>query len=193
MGAGLNTAYTAGASGIAWLISVLESSSRALLPKELAELFRTAQLKPSDVQDWTLFDPKIYARNRVVRSQYAELLIMCWNPGQLTPIHDHTGSACAVQVISGAITEITYKPAANGMLTPLSSRRYDPGAITCSNDRDIHQLGNLEPAPAQAVTMHCYSPPLDGMQLFDESRAFFAGYDELYGQVSERLSQHASY
>ena len=142
-----------------------------------------------NIAPWVSFDPNVYARNRVQLFPHAEVLVMCWRPGQLTPIHNHAGSACAVQVIAGIATEITYRQSNSNVLFPTSSAHFASGAVLSSFDEDVHQMGNLEGSGSDLVTLHVYSPPLHGMTIFEQSQTFFAGYEDLFNNVSRRVSQ----
>ena len=90
---------------------------------------------------------------------------MCWLPGQLSPVHDHGGSACGVRVIQGAATETLYTIADDGFADPVSRRVFHAGDVVCAADEDVHTLGNLlipgrEPWPVALVTVHVYAPAL---------------------------------
>ena len=37
------------------------------------------------------------------------LLILCWGPGQGSPIHDHSNSDCFVKILSGQLKETLFK------------------------------------------------------------------------------------
>ena len=45
-----------------------------------------------------------YQRNLVRAGERYHLWVLCWGNGQRSPIHDHTGSACAVRIIEGTAT-----------------------------------------------------------------------------------------
>ena len=55
------------------------------------------------------FKSGTYARHRVFRNEFAELLVLCWRPGQRTPIHDHNGSYGAVRVLDGVLWETIFE------------------------------------------------------------------------------------
>ena len=50
--------------------------------------------------------------------------------------------------------------APNGLIVPTLTRRLEEGSVTASQDDDVHQMSNLQPAGADLVTLHLYSPPL---------------------------------
>ena len=53
---------------------------------------------------WWMFDACTYRRNLIRRTAAYEALLLCWLPGQRSPIHDHRGSGCAFRVVEGVVT-----------------------------------------------------------------------------------------
>ena len=63
----------------------------------LAELFRQLRLHPpglDELRGFVRFDDAHYQRVLVSESPLYRALVLCWQPGQCSPIHDHSGSAC---------------------------------------------------------------------------------------------------
>jgi cysteine dioxygenase len=165
-------------------LSILRAAPQALPPAQLSELLTRLQVAPDDLTPWIHFDPHKYARNRVALFSNVEVLVMCWRSGQLTPLHDHKGSACGVRVISGIASEISYKRSNCGALVPVSTVRNFQGDVLSSFDSDIHQVGNLESHEVNLITLHCYSPALTQMQLFKSADVYFGEYESLLERVS---------
>jgi cysteine dioxygenase len=103
-----------------------------------------------------------------VGSGYAAL-ILCWQPRQASPIHDHHGSACGVRVLEGAVTEVKYARSADGKLTESGTKRYEVGRVCGSFDTDIHTIQNRE--KTNLVTLHIYTPPMTRYRVYSLSRA----------------------
>jgi cysteine dioxygenase len=175
-----------GLSGVVGLVSFLTEAKTPLSAACLQQLLNNTELNLNQLSSWLIFDESIYARNRIVLCTEAELLVMCWRSGQMTPIHNHRGSACAVKVISGTASEIVYERAACNALAPVSLARIFEGQVVSSFDDDMHQLGNLESIGNDLVTVHCYSPPLADYEIFNEQSTIFADYEGLYKKASKR-------
>ena len=122
------------------------------------------------------FDPVTYRRNRLFRSEFLDILLLCWRPGQRSPIHDHAGSICGVSVLRGESTEIKFTSSGLGMLIPNGSEVNRPGGLMVSSDTDIHVMGNFSGTGEDLVTLHCYSPPLGKMKLYEPEDTFMADY-----------------
>ena len=55
---------------------------------------------PAEVARLALFEPsKLYTRNLVAATDDFDLILLCWNPGRQSPIHDHSGSHCHMKVV----------------------------------------------------------------------------------------------
>ncbi len=114
-----------------------------------------------------------YRRNLVRAAPHYHAWVICWRNGQRSPIHDHTGSACAVRVLKGTLTETLFELAPNGHVKAAFSRDFAEGSLIGSEDADIHQVSNLQAENADLVTLHIYAPPLNRMNtfsLYDASR-----------------------
>jgi cysteine dioxygenase len=123
--------------------------------------------------DWkrfVRFDPAIYTRNLVARNERFEMLVLCWNAGQESPIHDHAGQHCFMAVLDGRIEELQYAfPAAGavGRLEQTARRVFEPGQVAYIHDRiALHRVRPHGGAPA--VSLHLYARPIDVCQVYDE-------------------------
>ena len=136
-------------------------------------------LDREDFPGYVIFSDRSYQRVIIRRGPSYEALILCWRSGQRSPIHDHSGSACVVYVIEGTATETIFEPSPCGRLVPTLSRTAPAGSISACHDSDIHQMANLEPAGCDLITLHVYSPPLAGMQLYSVGDTTLADHDDL--------------
>ena len=140
--------------------------------------------------DWSSllwFDREQYTRNLLHRTGDYELLLLCWDRGQASPIHDHAGQSCWMAVLDGLVEEVHYRPCAPGgagPLTPGRSRRYETGQVAFIDD-DI-ALHLIRPARDRGVTLHLYSRPIDSCRIYDPragaSRRVDLGYHSVRGK-----------
>lgn len=119
------------------------------------------------------FDSHTYRRNLLHRGPSYEALLVCWRPGQASPIHDHGGSSCAFRIVHGVGSESVFTLDAD-RLRPLEERTHATGTVTSSRDEEIHELVNRQ--AFDLVTIHLYSPALDRLRTYSrvprtESRA----------------------
>jgi cysteine dioxygenase len=129
----------------------------------------------ADLTEHLHFSPATYKRNLVRAGPHYHAWLLCWKNGQRSPIHDHKGSACAVRVLLGTLTETLFELAPNGHVKAVFSREFAEGSLLASEDSDIHQVSNLQADDADLVTLHVYAPPLTRMgtySLYDLSRGY---------------------
>lgn len=155
-----------GARALRRLFRRFDESQEPLSLPLLSDALQDLTIERQDVADWVRFHPDHYVRNLIHAGPAYHALLLCWGPGQRSPIHDHTGSACAVRVICGTATETFFQRSASGMIYATRSRFLQSGEICVSEDSDIHQVSNLEPDGCELVTLHIYSPPLLSMNVY---------------------------
>jgi cysteine dioxygenase len=146
-------------SSLEGLFHGLDASTDAVPLDELCARMRDAALSLDDVRDWVRFGDGCYRRNLVRLGPGYVALVLCWRPGQASPVHDHRGSACALQVLSGTATERRYRRHPDGRLELSATNRYAQGEICGTYDADIHTMVNEDPA-SDLVTLHVYTPPM---------------------------------
>jgi cysteine dioxygenase len=136
-------------------------------------------IKASDLAEVIGFDDQAYLRTVIHCRDHYQAMVLCWQSGQSSPIHDHHGSNCAVRVVSGRATETRYCMAPCGRIRPAASVMHGPGSVTgCSGD-DIHQMANLEKPGSALITLHVYSPAPAGWHSYPVCDTSLADDDRL--------------
>jgi cysteine dioxygenase len=155
------------------LASLAERIANLKRPPELSEVdgwLREVEVGPDELRPHVAFKEGTYARHRVRFSEHAELLVLCWLPGQRTPIHDHDGSFGAVRVLQGVMWETLFEMDERSGLAYKSARDWTPGHVTGARIPDIHQLGNPDVSGQDLVTLHLYAPPLKSLNVYKVGR-----------------------
>jgi len=147
---------------------------------EVVDWFSSLLIRQRDYESYRFFSEPKYARNLIVRSEHAEMLLLCWKQGQRTPIHDHGGSIGVVLVCEGMVTETMFERAPEGHVRPYNTYRRGPGVVTGADVPDIHQLLNLEQDGRELVTLHCYAPPLSVLNTYSQHSSRVKHWRELY-------------
>ena len=83
------------------LIERLNSQTSPPSLEQLNAWLSSVEIFDHDLQPYIGFKEGNYWRHRVCRNDAVEMLVICWRPGQKTPIHDHNGSHGAVFVQQG--------------------------------------------------------------------------------------------
>ena len=135
-----------------------------------ASLLARYAREQTDWHRFARFDPEIYTRNLVARNAAFEMLVLCWSPGQESPIHDHSGQHCFMGVLEGEVEEIQFEQPerpGHGPLARLGSRVFQAGQVAYIHDRIA--LHRVRPHGGQrAASLHLYAGPIDSCQVYDE-------------------------
>lgn len=137
-----------------------------LLTRTLARLVVTAK----DVREFICFDEASYQSNRICLRRHYEARMACWLPEQLSMIHDHGDSSCAVAVLAGEATEMSFRWHLDGSLRMDSLQRVSAGGLLSSIGSSVHQVANWGRPARRLVTLNLYSPPMHTMQTYPPSR-----------------------
>ena len=150
-------------TSISTFSDLIERLNSATSPPTLAELndwVSSVEILDRDLEPYLGFKEGNYWRHRVFRNAAVEMLVICWRPGQQTPIHDHNGSHGVVRVHQGLMSETIFKYDEEKGLSYDTGRECPAGTITGAEIPDIHQLGNPQASGQDLITVHVSSPPL---------------------------------
>lgn len=150
----------------------------------LTEMIERLAITLDDVREFVQFGPTTYRRNLMHAGPGYQALILCWRSGQRSPIHDHRGSSCGVRVLQGVATETIFDRTPAGHVYATHSRELPEGGVCGSEDMDIHQVSNLQPAGCDLVTLHVYSPALTKMGTYSLLHTSVGEFDDPIHQFS---------
>ncbi|MEY2831287.1 MAG: hypothetical protein RLZZ574_545 [Cyanobacteriota bacterium] len=141
------------------------------------------ELKLDQLQDWVArldlrnmaiakhiyFSPENYQRRILYRDSCCEIILVCWQPGQFSSIHDHGDSLNVTFVYQGVLTSKTFtrNDSATETLSPLllEEKYLQPGELIGVDRAQIHQLANT--SEQNLVTLNFYAKPLQQMQVYN--------------------------
>jgi cysteine dioxygenase len=113
-----------------------------------------------------------YARHSIFRNELFDMMVICWKPGQVTPVHSHNGQCGWVRVLRGRIQETRFQYRGCNSPDNFIGGKIDciagGGAITLDRiGATEFEVGETE----NAMTLHVYSLPHDSCVAYDlESR-----------------------
>ena len=162
----MKTKAREGIAKIETLTDYLEGLTVRATIEDLAARLTALDVSANDVAEYAQFSEEHYRRNLMRSGPLYHLLVLCWRSGQRSPIHNHAGSTCGVRVLSGVATETLFEPSPCGLLKPTSTSELTSGQVTATQDSNIHQVSNLQPAGTDLITLHIYSPPLLRMDTY---------------------------
>lgn len=131
----------------------------------IAELLGEYARTSEDWRPFAFFSDQHYTRNLVALEPRFELMVLCWGPGQESPIHNHEGQDCWMAVLAGGVEEVRYPmPSANatGPLRSRGAQRFSAGQVAFIRDEmGLHLVRPLRASPSGGVTLHLYAAPYD--------------------------------
>lgn len=115
-----------------------------------------------------------YTRNLVDNTNgKSNILVVVWNPGKGSPVHDHANAHCVMKILKGSLRETVYSyPQTDGESpVPVRTIEYHENQATYISDKiGLHKIENASETEV-AVSLHLYTPPHAhnyGFNLFDE-------------------------
>ncbi|XP_046646255.1 cysteine dioxygenase type 1-like isoform X2 [Daphnia pulicaria] len=134
--------------------------------KDLMERYSS---NPADWGKFAIFDSTHYTRILVDEGNGKfNLILLCWGPGQGSPIHDHADAHCFMKMLDGTLKEVRYDwPSGSNAqeLHETSSTVLKVNEVSYINDSiGLHQVGNT--SDKGAVSLHLYSPPYSKCHTF---------------------------
>ncbi|MDC7995342.1 cysteine dioxygenase [Altibacter sp. HG106] len=140
-------------------------------PSEQVRILKRMQIPIEEFEAFASWESGTYTRNCVTRSEHFEFILLCWDQGAQTGIHDHSGQNCWVCQLQGSLAEVRYEEK-DGNLTPSAESSLAPGTISFMDDSmGYHTLEN--PTQQRAMTLHVYVNPIDSCRIYNEEKACF--------------------
>jgi len=167
------------------LVAAIEELKHTAKEMNLADLRRfISKLKPemAELQRYVHFTDERYARNLVYKCTDFECLVLCWRPGQRSPIHDHAESICAVYTMNGVLSADNYRKTSNGHVRADYSEDFTPGSVLSIQTTEIHQVSNLQDS-ADLISLHFYVGPLENSFLYSVQQPIHELYQRTYTRV----------
>jgi predicted metal-dependent enzyme (double-stranded beta helix superfamily) len=148
------------------LVDLLKTSVEAgekLSPQSTKEMVLKAEVKVEDMMAYADFDHPIedcYGRQLVYHGGKFEVMVMSWNPGDYSSIHNHGYTEWGVVQVFGDTHHFIYNFKDN-CLSYAKRELLASGTAIKVNNALIHQMGNATTKPY--LTLHVYgSNSLDG-------------------------------
>ena len=167
------------------LVAAIEELKHKAREMKLPDLRRfISNLKPdsAEIERYIHFTDNRYARNLVYKTTEFECLVLCWRPGQRSPIHDHGTSICTVYTLEGTLSADNYIKTANGHIRADYSEDFKPGSVLSIQTTEIHQVSNLQDS-ANLVSLHFYLGPLENSFLYSVQQPVYEPYQRSYTRV----------
>ncbi len=167
---------------LAGTIEELKHTAKNLNLPDLRKLILDLKPEDSEIAPFVQFNRNHYARNLLYKTSDFEVLVLCWRPGQRSPIHDHGHSICTVYTLDGVLSADNYRKTSGGHLRADYSEDFKPGSVLSIQTTEIHQVSNLQ-SSADLVSLHFYLAPLENNFVYSVMQPTFEAYRPGYTRV----------
>ena len=129
-------------------------------------ILETYARENDDWRSYAFYSDERYTRNLIHSDATFELLIVCWNPDQESPIHNHEGSDCWMTVLDGQVEEQHFDfPTGNGALKPTRTTTCETATVAFIRDEiALHLVRPI--GGKRAASLHLYSTPIPSCQIY---------------------------
>lgn len=171
------------------LVDMLRSTEGAPITGDrIHDLLAGVRLDEKSLRPFVRFADDHYTRNLIHRDSLFDIMVLCWKPGQGTPIHTHNGQLGWAFATEGVIECQEYRwsgcdrpenqnVAGMDCLAGGSRVKLDPtkhvecapggGVSRVDKQLTIHSLCAPADAGEPSVSFHVYSLPFDSCVVFD--------------------------
>ncbi|HMN06073.1 MAG TPA: cysteine dioxygenase family protein [Flavobacteriales bacterium] len=169
------------------LITSIEELIRTIDREPNAAGYTDALLRfsmaPEDLAPLGQWNSRHYTRQCLHRTPQHELLLICYEPGQGTSIHDYDSQTAWIKPLVGTVQEERFKIAPDGGVTRQGRRQLVPGQVAYMATKNcIHRHTNT--GAGRAITLNLYARPIRRWRVYDErtGRASLSGAGQAAGQ-----------
>jgi cysteine dioxygenase len=162
----------------------------------VARYLRDNPVDPASLERYLFYEPTHYTRNLIHKSDLFELLAVCWEAGQVSPVHNHQGQNCWMAVPIGRLAVQNYhlvrsddrgycelRLADRVLMDPAHPSAVDPA-------EPIHAVLNPDEHGQRATSLHVYSRPYDRCLVYAPERNAYwevpLFYDSEFGRRTPR-------
>ncbi|MFC5046457.1 cysteine dioxygenase [Aquimarina hainanensis] len=103
-------------------------------------------------QNKVTFEDASYKRISLIKSHYYDLLLLCWKPGQKSPIHGHPKQGCLVKIMEGNLSDEITTP--NQQIT--ANTYFQNDVLYIADNVGQHRVFNI--SDKNVVSLHLYAP-----------------------------------
>lgn len=137
------------------------------------DTLRQMRIPLQEFEKFYSWDEKTYSRNSLFENELFEVLLVCFEKGQGSPIHDYYSNEAWITVIQGKMREEKFRQHPQiKKLEKVSSVNLAPGDFSfISGQVGIHRYYNI--FESRSVCLCLYSKPIKSWKVYDEKTGEF--------------------
>lgn len=135
--------------------------------ERVEEYLKTSPVEPGSLSPYLHFEATHYTRNLIHRCELFELMAICWDVGQASPVHNHAGQNCWMAAPIGRLVVQNYAVVETDGRDYWRLREADKDVMQAERpahvapESPIHAVLNPAEHGERAVSLHVYSRPYD--------------------------------
>ncbi len=127
---------------------------------DIKNIIDSIHIPVSEFEKYATWNQEHYTRNCITRTTNFELLLLCWQAGQETPVHCHNDQDCWVFLIDGSIVECQYILSENDIpIITVTETMKELGSYYINDKIGLHSLHNSN--KKRAMSLHIYVNPIE--------------------------------
>lgn len=170
-------------------VQELQRISAGIITKQaLCDVLTRSTIDPRELGPYEHWLPDRHTRNLIYRNDRIELMLICWPPSVVTPLHTHNGQLGWMAMVSGRLLVENFRlvecdrpenqevvgidclaGASSMTMEKLGSETCVPGGPlnTVDKHQTIHRIVNPAEWNERAMSLHIYSMPIESCVVFD--------------------------
>ncbi len=146
------------------------------------------------IQKYLFWSSEFYTRNLIFKDDRFEMMAICWEPGQVSRVHNHCEQRCWMTVPIGRLKGQNFAVETIDESTGFCKLRETDTfelaeclAAKVELEEPIHQILNLPEYDDRAVSIHIYSKPFDHCISYCRDTDTFKDVKLFYTSMDGRL------
>lgn len=147
---------------------VYELGNRERSGSKILEIMKKVEIPREEYEPYLSWNDDNYTRNVLARNEDFELILVCWEKGQSSPIHDFNSQEAWIHPVIGWLREERFKinPGDDTKLEKVSSVLLCADEYTYMNQVGIHRYSNA--FESRSVSLNVYAKPVKEWHVYDE-------------------------
>jgi cysteine dioxygenase len=160
-------------------------------------IYRFLAENPVDVDSIAKYfhwSEKFYTRNLIFKNERFEMMVLCWDKGQVSRVHNHADQMCWMTVPLGKLRGQNFSvqeiDESKGICKLKETDNFDLSECLAAKvelEEPIHQILNLPEFESRAVSLHIYSKPFDTCLAYCRDSDTFKEVPLFYTSVGGKL------
>ena len=171
-----------------------EMSDEMFVCEPVYDFLNRHPIETDSIQKYLFWSPNFYTRNLIYKDDRFEMMAICWEPGQVSRVHNHCEQRCWMMVPLGrlkgqnfAVEEIDETRGYCKLRETDTFELAECLAAKVELEEPIHQILNLPEYDERAVSIHIYSKPYDHCISYCRDTDTFKDVQLFYTSIRGRL------